>query len=113
MGNVKEVILDCSLPNAEYADPHILEASRGDIVKFTARNSAFEVLIHNKNGFFDSDAIQLEYFIGDGSSKQTPPISSNLAEGNQKYYSANCLEDNVDADKVDGSPPKIIIIVNR
>ena len=109
MGNVKEVILDCSLPNAEYADPHILEASRDDIVKFTARNSTFEVLIHNRDRFFDCEDDVLKYYINQDESQLAPSINGTLAEGHKKYYSAHCLLNHDDTDQKLASPPRIII----
>ncbi|MDX1371654.1 MAG: hypothetical protein R3321_04250 [Nitrososphaeraceae archaeon] len=104
------VTLNGSAPDGEYPSPYVCEAAMGDSIKFTALNSEFDVLIHNKDRFFDTSQDILNYNIKEGEHKETPPISTNLSAGLEKYYSAYCVLNNDFADKPENSPPKIIVI---
>ena len=107
---VKKIVLNSSVAYRKYVSPHNLDLSVGDSIEFEALKSDFEVLIHNKDRFFDTNEVTLAYIIPAGKSEQTPAIKAGLAEGTEKYYSVYCVNNNDFADKPGSSPPRIVVI---
>lgn len=107
---VFEVVFDANGENQNYAgNKHtILNAKGGDKIIFTTINTDFEVLIHNKDEFFDGgvDIINLPIIKGDPKSLA---IKTDIEKYKFKYYTAYSVVNGDYADQPCKSPPKIII----
>ena len=106
-----EIDFDATKKNQDYAGPkHTIYAKSGKKIKFTTKNSPFEVRIHNENRFFYSEDDILLYYITKKDPKTTPEINNKIHKDTIKYYIAYCVKNDDYADRCDASPPKIIIV---
>lgn len=94
----------------EYAEPHCLMHSQtGKPVTFINKTDyEFEILIHNKDRFFDTDIAILQYLIKAKEEVETHPLNKKLKEGDKKYYILYCVQTGEYSDGNHTSPPKIV-----
>ena len=91
--------------NLIFVKPPILYVSVGDVVKFYADDAnQYNVVIPNKDKFFDNDGSTIDEDVNQTTSPVTPEVN-NKPVGTQKGYSVTSAGGGISE-----APPKIIVV---